>query len=227
MGLKKSKGNMYDWVTHTHAHLGGECPHRCSYCYVDNPHSGRPKRYTGDLCLVEEEFSVSYGSGKTVFIENCNDLFAKEVPDAFIHRILSHCNTWPLNTFVFQTKNPDRYLEWSDLFPHGSVLGTTIETNRETSGKAPKTTERAKSMLFLPKKFKRFVTIEPIMDFDVDILAWWIIDIKPDFLNIGADSKNKGLIEPTKEKILAFVETLRKGGVEVREKHNLSRILGD
>jgi DNA repair photolyase len=51
MSLKKSNGNMYPWVTHTHAHLGGECPHRCAYCYVDNPRFGRPAKYTGALRL--------------------------------------------------------------------------------------------------------------------------------------------------------------------------------
>ena len=34
MGLTKSKGNMYPWVTHTHANLGGECPHKCRYCIL-------------------------------------------------------------------------------------------------------------------------------------------------------------------------------------------------
>jgi hypothetical protein len=33
MPLKKSEGNMYPWVTHTHSHLAGACPHECK-CYV-------------------------------------------------------------------------------------------------------------------------------------------------------------------------------------------------
>jgi hypothetical protein len=28
--LKKSVGNMYEWVTHVHAHLGGKCGHECA-----------------------------------------------------------------------------------------------------------------------------------------------------------------------------------------------------
>lgn len=31
MSLKKSTGNMYPWVTHTHTHLGGECSHKCVF----------------------------------------------------------------------------------------------------------------------------------------------------------------------------------------------------
>jgi hypothetical protein len=72
---------------------------------------------------------------------------------------------------------------------------------------------------------KKFITIEPVLDFDVDILAKWIGDIKPDFINLGADSKNRNLPEPTVEKIMSLVEELKKYDIELREKHNLQRLL--
>jgi len=34
MALNKSKGNMYDFVTHTWNTIKGECPHDCGYCYM-------------------------------------------------------------------------------------------------------------------------------------------------------------------------------------------------
>lgn len=226
MTMKRSKGNMYPWVTHTHSHLGGECPHKCSYCYVDNPRFGRLARYTGPLRLIEEEFSVKYGEGKTIFIENCNDMFADEVPGEFIVRILSHCRDWPQNTYVFQTKNPMRmsYVN-KGLWPPHCIFGTTIETNREIPGigNAPPPHSRMVGMLNL--KGRLFVTIEPVLDFDVDILADWIGRIKPEFLNLGADSKNHGLPEPTVEKIMALVDKLHEYGIELREKHNLQRLV--
>ena len=228
MPLKKAEGNMYGWVGFTHAHLGGECPHRCRYCYVDNPRFGRPPKYTGDIRLIEDEFKVAYGSGKTIFIENCNDLWAHAVPETMIRRVLAHCNTWPDNKYVFQTKNPIRYREFEHDIPARAILGTTIETNRpypQTIGLAPSPKERMEAMRDGLIGWSTFLTIEPVMDFDVDELAQWVIWLRPQFLNIGADSKNKGLPEPTKEKILAFVAELRKGGIEVREKHNLKRIL--
>jgi len=76
MPLQKSKGNMYPWVSNCHSHLGGECEHHCVYCYVEHSKFGRPEKYKGILRLIEEEFSVKYGSGKTIFMEHCNDLFA-------------------------------------------------------------------------------------------------------------------------------------------------------
>jgi DNA repair photolyase len=229
MGLKKSTGNMYPWVTHTHTHLGGECPHKCVYCYVDNPRSGRPARYRGPLRLIEEEFAVNYGNGKTIFIENCNDLWAREVPHEFILRVLAHCKTWPDNTFVFQTKNTFRYSDFFEHIPANSVLGVTIETNRNIPdiGKAPSPSERLTGMLLVTRApFKKFITIEPVLDFDVEILAEWINRIHPDFLNLGADSKDHGLPEPTVEKIFALVDKLKTYGIELREKHNLQRLTG-
>lgn len=225
MSLKKSKGNMYPWVTHQHCHLGGECPHKCVYCYVDNPRFGRPARYQGPLRLIEKEFSVNYGKGKTIFTENCNDLFAAKVSDEFIARILAHCRQWPENTFVFQTKNPGRYLEWLSLMPLSFILGCTIETNRVIKGisTAPAPVDRAREMNCLTGQ-RRFITIEPVLDFDVDILADWIRCIRPEFLNLGADSKNHGLPEPTVEKIMEFTEKLKEYGIELREKSNLSRL---
>jgi DNA repair photolyase len=224
MPLVKTKGNNYDWITHAHAHLGGECPHKCIYCYVDTPRFGRHPKYQGELRLIEKEFSVNYGSGKVIFIENCNDLFAKEVPMEFIDRILSHCFQYPFNTYVFQTKNPARYSHC--LLPVNGIYGTTIETNRDIPGisKAPRPKERMEAMVKL--KARKFVTIEPILQFDTHILVDWIAKINPEFVNIGADSKEHGLPEPTMGKIWTLIDRLKIFGIEVREKHNLQRLKG-
>lgn len=225
MPLKKSAGQMYPWVTHTHAHLGGECIHKCSYCYVDNPKFGRPEKFSGPLRLLENEFTVNYGDGKTIFIEHMNDGFAKNVPKSFIDRILEHCCKWQNNRYVFQTKNPERFTE-SFIFPNDSIFGTTIETNREIESisEAPTPVMRYEAMKKLPKSSVKFLTIEPVLDFDVDVLMKWIVDINPNFLNLGADSKNHNLPEPTLEKILELTAKLHENGVELREKHNLDRL---
>ncbi|OPY03496.1 MAG: hypothetical protein A4E60_00161 [Syntrophorhabdus sp. PtaB.Bin047] len=225
MPLKKSQGNMYPWVTHTHSHLGGECPHKCSYCYVDNPRFGRHPRYTGPLRLIENEFKIKYGSGKVIFEENCNDLFAKLMPQEFINRVVHHCLKWPDNEYVWQTKNPARYLTMDALMPGNSIFGCTIETNRDIPPEislAPHPTERFEAMKAL--QAHKFITVEPIMDFDVLKFAAWINDVKPDFVNIGADSKGHGLPEPPIEKVMELIRWLTDLGIEVREKHNLERL---
>jgi DNA repair photolyase len=224
MPLKESVGNMYPWVTHTHTHLGGECSHKCKYCYVDNPIHGRPERYQGKVRLIEREFNVDYGEGKVIFIENCNDLFAADVPDSFIERIIDHCWDYPKNTYVLQTKNPERYLEWEGFDKKMWILGCTIETNRVIPdiGTAPTPEKRMEAMVKV--NARKFITIEPVLDFDTDILAKWIADIKPEFLNLGADSKNHGLKEPSVKKVHNLVAKLKEYGIELREKHNLARL---
>ena len=224
MALVKSKGNMYSWVTHTHSHLGGQCSHGCIYCYVDNKRFGRPEKYKGPLRLLENEFSVKYGNGKTIFMEHCNDLFAGDVPDVMIIKIIKHALEWPGNTYVWQTKNPFRFLSVDGLLPDKSIFGTTIETNRIIPGisNAPNPEERMMAMIGI--RGRKFVTIEPVLDFDVDVLAEWIARINPEFLNLGADSKSNNLPEPTVEKIMALVSKLKEYGIELREKHNLQRL---
>jgi hypothetical protein len=71
---------------------------------------------------------------------------------------------------------------------------------------------------------RTFVTIEPILDFDVDILSSWMDKIRPEFVNIGADSKGHNLPEPPYEKVLQLIEKLQAYGIEIREKKNLERL---
>ncbi len=239
MALTKAKGNMYPWVTHTHTCMGGECPHKCVYCYVDG-FRGRAEKYQGPLRLIENELKVHYGSGKTIFIEHCNDLFAGAVPNEFIIRILLHCQEYPQNTYVFQTKNPARYREFIPYFPRESIFGTTIETNRTQTtepsichiSNAPTPWARYMELKTLLAVLLRcefihsrtFVTIEPVLDFDVDELARWIVELCPTFFNLGADSKHHNLPEPSQAKIGELVSALKEAGIEVRLKENLKRL---
>ena len=229
MPLKKSTGNMYPWVSHTHAHLAGECENRCSYCYVSGPEHKRPKLYSGPYRLVAREFEVSYGRDKTIFVEHCNDLFAQTVPPEFIRRVLAHCCCWPDNTFVFQTKNPVRLQEFGTFFPPAALFGITLETNRDTSeiGNAPTPSLRADAFARFTREggARKFITLEPILDFDVGVLLNMILRIEPEFVNIGADSKGHNLPEPSGDKVVELIRALREVGIHIKQKRNLVRIL--
>ena len=67
---------------------------------------------------------------------------------------------------------------------------------------------------------RKVVTIEPIADFDLDIFASWITDIKPEYVFIGFNSRPKQvqMSEPSKQKVLEFVELLKAQDIEVRGK---------
>lgn len=235
MPLTKAKGNMYGLVTHTHSHLGGECPHKCGYCYVQamEKRFGRG-RYAGELRLIEAELSVNYGRGKKIFVEHCNDLFSWGVDDRGISLVLAHCRQYPENEYVFQTKNPGRILAgfWFDPgnFPENTTIGCTIESDvhwHPACGNTPSMQERSEAMWQIKLKgFKTFITVEPIIKFDLGKFVNLLCHANPDFINIGADSKGGKLPEPNKDEILKLVRDLRFRGWTVNLKPNLERIVG-
>lgn len=231
MPLTKSKGNMYPWVTHTHTHLAGECPHRCAYCYVQAiaKRFGHD-RYTGPLRLgADAEFNVRYGEGRVIFVEHCQDLWANSVPDVWVSEVLRHCNGYPRNEYVFQTKNPAKYRRWLAAMPPNRILGCTIETDNDlialaASPGAPPPTERINALATL-KGERLFITIEPVLQCDPIVLGTAVAGLHPEFVNVGADSKGNGLEEPSADNLCKLLETLNAAGVQIREKRNLGRLL--
>lgn len=229
MGLTKAKGNMFLWLSHTWNPLAGECPHKCSYCSTESKKKfdAVREKYTGPPRIIEKQLQFSHGQGNTLFVCNCTDLFAEEVPTEMINRILETCRKYHHNKYVFLTKNPARYHEiTSDHFPEQYLLGCTIETNRTNPkvSKAPSPTERAEWMKHL-HGIPTFITVEPIMDFDTNLFAMMLQEIHPDFVCIGADSKGHKLPEPSAPKIQALLLLLQEYGVTVRNKDNLERLI--
>ena len=249
MKLNRSGGEMYSdhYTTNPLAygcHLSG---HKCSYCSTHsftNRYDNLKEKYSDEVRLVESVLTGKTGSGKTIFVCNMTDMFAKDVPEEYILKVLEECRKYPDNTYLFQTKNPKRFLEFLSHYPEHSMFGTTIETNRESIIKelteAPSITSRVHAMCELrqvlwdsEKDWKSFVTIEPILDFDVSEFEDIIENISPDFVNIGADSKvykfpkiynNLKLPEPDGKKLKQFIRRL-KNLTEIREKSNLDRLL--
>lgn len=221
MKINKSRGNMYPWVTHTWSPVVG-CGHQCEYCYV------RTYRKLDAVVTRAPGFMPALGRCRTIFVAHMADLFSWSAGDDIIEEVLEHCRNFPENTYVFQTKNPERVLKFVSKFPPESLIGCTIETDNQDIlnkfSKAPPVSERATFMaqIGLPK----FITIEPVIDFDPKGLADLIADAEPLFINIGADSKGHNLPEPSMEKIEKFLSILKdmKLGIEVREKTNLGRL---
>lgn len=239
--LAKSRGNMYDWVTHMHTHLTGKCSHECSYCYVQTSAANRINgTYSGPVQLDADSLNVNYGKGKVIFLEHMNDLFAEGVPVNYIKAVLDHAREYPCNQYVIQTKatlRADFLLKLSSAqrlqLPLNTIFGTTMETNRfipEVMKYAPEPASRAMGMCNMKRHhpdIELFVTIEPIMVFDLDVLASHIVDLRPDFVNIGADSKDHGLPEPTRAEVMELVKVLTDAGITIRKKVNLERLVAE
>lgn len=178
----------------------------------------------GELRLDKKALKDDLGAGNFIFVGSSTDMWAKEVPSWWIGEVLAKCLENRNNKYLFQTKNPRRFAEFcGSLSFLDCYLGTTIETNiNHRISKAPTPVERFGEMVFY-KDFKTMVSLEPLMDFDVDILVSLIKDIGPEFVSIGADSKGHGLPEPSKEKVEKLIEKLSKI-TKVRLKRNLERL---
>ena len=218
MTLNKQKGNMYSFATHTWNPIKGKCPHDCSYCYM--------KRFPqGELRLDEKCFKDNLGENKFIFVGSSVDMFANEIPKEWIKRVLAKCRNFEGNTYLFQTKNPSQFWMFSGKYPRNTIFGTTLETNRDmrSISKAQSSRARVSNMQewFMKRKM---VTIEPILDFDLDEFVEMIKKINPEWANIGADSKNNHLLEPSPKKVKDLIKELRKF-TEVKIKDNLKRLL--
>jgi len=214
MVMNKQKGNMYPFVSHTWNPIRGKCPHDCSYCYMKQ----FPQK---ELRLDEKCFKDDLGKDNYIFVGSSTDMWANEVPSEWIKRVLSLCNVFTKNRYLFQTKNPKRFEEFYNILPK-VILGVTIETNRENDlSKAPPRLARLSWISEVKKP--RMVSIEPIMDFDLNDMKRWMFAIKPEFVSIGADSKGHNLPEPSEEKIEALIKELNKF-TEVKLKDNLKRL---
>jgi len=218
--LRESKGNMYSWITHTWNPVKGECLHGCTYCYMKRWGKQKPVRFD------EKELKTDLGSGNFIFVGSSCDLFAEDIPYGWIKRTLDHCRSFD-NTYLFQTKNVIRLWDFHPLLPEKSKICTTIETNRhypDIMGKSPKPEERSGYLARFKGIRECYITVEPIMDFDMDNLLFYLSFPEPKQINIGADSSNNHLVEPSKEKLLTFIDELKKFTV-IDQKRNLNRLL--
>ena len=219
MVMNKQKGNMYGFVTHTYNPIKGLCSHDCKYCYMKRFGNLKPIR------IVESELG-DLGFQNFIFVGSSIDMFAEDVPEEWIEKVLINCDSYAFNSYLFQTKNPKRFLKFVEMMPEDTTIGTTLESNKDYNiSKAPIIEERVRAIEKISKDwlFPIMITIEPILDFDFLEFVALIKRCKPKWVNVGADSQGHNLPEPNKQKILDLINELRKF-TEVRIKNNLKRI---
>lgn len=214
MGLNIQKGNMYTFITHTWNVVKGACSHNCSYCYM------KRWKHLKEVRFDKKEMKTDLGVGNFIFVGSSTDLFAENIPTVWIQSVIEHCLKYDKNKYLFQTKNPARFIEF-DL-PHNFILGTTVETNRvyPEMGNTPTPHDRLMALLKITKN-KLFVTIEPIIDFDLIDFAAMLNIVKPEWINIGADSCGHNLPEPSKDKIQKLIKAVNS---QITIKRNMKRI---
>lgn len=244
MALNAVSGNMYKYLgpdvpplVATWNPIAG-CTHSCVYCHT---------KY-GFRLDMRPRFRKSYlkddlyehGEG-TVFVGSVADWGCPEVEMGWIQDVLRHCQDFPQNTFLFQSKSPDIFLRlqhYEPGFPENTILATTIETNLTelvyrvlTRCKATQTpVERAYTMRCLDGNYTKMVTVEPVLVCDPVVLSNYIAYAQVDVVTIGANSYHKAcpLSEPSADEIEELVRRLsRNGNIKaVVVKANLKRLLG-
>lgn len=226
MALNKSTGNMYPFVTNTWNTVKGKCPHSCQYCYM--------KKWgeQSELHFDEKELKTDLGEGNFIFVGSSCDMWAEDILQS--HKILSftlnHCTNYFKNRYLYQSKNPRKFCDYTSGFLYNDVVGTTIETNRiyPEMGNTPSPKDRSTEMSKIVKaKLSTMVTIEPIMDFDLISMINLIKNCDPSWVNIGANTNHQvKLPEPAPGKIRDLIAALSEF-TEVKIKKNLNRLLGE
>lgn len=170
----------------------------------------------------EADLVKTFKPGDTVFVSDMGDI-AFATRDQ-IRLILQRIHLSPKTTFLFCSKNPAKYNQWGAAIPPNVILGTTIETNRDISeySRAPSVLDRVKALSRV--EHRRFISIEPIMDFDIGTLAALIQEIVPCAVEVGADNYNHRLPEPPPEKLEELLSWLE-SRYTVHRKEGLDRLL--
>lgn len=213
---------MFEFITKVWNPLGGKCPHDCVYCWANAlKNHYKFKKYVGKPFVIEKELKRNFKLGSFVFACDMTDLLAENVPDKCIETILAYIKTQKC-FFLLETKNPDRYLDFLDQMAVTVYLGATIESNRNYPeiSKAPLQHDRIKAMVTLSfmQENPLFISIEPILDFDLDVFVEIIRRIKPWAVAIGMDNYGNKLPEPTLAKTLALIAQLESAGIKVYRK---------
>ena len=224
MPLNKSTGNMYEFITHTWSTIKGKCPHGCSYCYMKRWGKQPP------LHFDEKELKTDLGKNNFIFVGSSCDMFAKNIPFDWVYETLEHCKKHTENEYLLQTKNTDNLAlaMFFQMLNEYFSLCTTLETNRTyraIMNNSPSIIDRVLNFAKIPAE-RKYITIEPIMDFDLPEFITMIKHCNPRQVNIGADSnpERNRLPEPPKGKILELIAELETF-TKVVKKKNLKRIL--
>ncbi len=190
-------------------HVG--CDFLCTYCNARRTALTRLRnspRYKDGFKphLVKKELSRKFTPGDFVFVGYMGDICFAARP--IIIDLLARISEQPEVNFLFCSKNPLIYWYWNVHWPANLYLGATIEATEDHGlSRAPAPFYRYIAMRALDHP-KKFISIEPVCDFDLDTMLKWMDDIKPSIVEVGADNYHNGLPEPPWDKVEKLIKGL-------------------
>lgn len=205
------------------------CGFDCTYCNARKAALTRFRhlaryRHGFKPHLVESELDRKFKPGEFIFVAYMGDISFASIET--IGAIRGKTFDYPDTKFLIQSKNPSCFKRWGIPFPRNVYLGTTIESNYDYNlTKAPLPIDRLRGLLTYEHP-RKFISIEPIMDFNTVILTNWLELLQPDIVEVGADNYHNHLPEPPGWKIKSFLKVLREICPKVIEKDGLERLMG-
>jgi len=189
----------------------------CTFCSSYTPHY-HPERLENNS-IPSSPIVFVFGTGDISF---CEPEYVRKTI-----KTIKKQNTNTQRLFYFQSKNPKTLEQYIGEYPENTILLTTIETNRDKGydkiSKAPKPSRRFRDFLELDYP-RKVLTIEPILDFDIDIFTDWVKQLHDqgylEYVWIGYNSKKNQvtLPDPDMTKVVDFIRNMKQIGVQVRGK---------
>lgn len=220
--MRKGIGNTYsDTYSSDHVKGLGHCFFNCRYCSKNKRFKKVAPHYLSEQALHE-----NLGSDKIVFVASGSDICAPNITDHDRLRVLDHCASYSGNTYWIQSKAPEVLTSKQMFLEHPvwacAYLGTTIETNRDYHlSQAPNVEQRADALATAAEyDIRTYVTLEPLVDFDLEPLVDLVKRCQPSFVHIGRNTRRQvALPEPARYQVIDLIQRLAEF-TTVNVKHN-------
>jgi len=206
------------------------CQFDCSYCIPSFQLQAKRQKHNCNLCYEyapheHPERLNAFPSERTVFVCGNSDICFSTID--YTHKIISAINNrnrrYPNKEYYFQSKRPAYFKPFLKYFPDNVILLTTLETNRDEGyrevSKAPLPSKRYRQFKKLAYQ-RKVVTIEPVMNFDLEVFLDWIVELDPEYVWLGYNSRPKQvtLPEPSKKKMRKLIEGIRDNNIRIKGK---------
>lgn len=213
----QTQPNMYfDSVKQWNVIVG--CKFNCKYCQKSFQAQMKRQKWNCDFCYhfephfhadrLADPLPITHGD-EFIWACSSSDIYFAQKP--WMGAILECIRDLPERQFFVQTKAPIAFNHYQ--WPDNVMRGITLETNRDAGyeliSRAPKPTERFYTTYMQLQARVDVVTIEPVLDFDLDKFVKMIEMIAPKRVYIGYDTKKCQLPEPPLAKVDALIEELR------------------
>lgn len=161
-----AKGSSIEWTQSTWNPITGcdKISPGCRHCYAERLAKrlramGQPNYKNGFRLTLHEQslrLPLTWKKPQMVFVNSMSDLFHKDVPESFIHRVFAVMQQASNHTFQVLTKRSERLVVMADTleWPANVWVGVSVETSHYLY--------RIDHLRAVPAK-TRFVSFEPLL----------------------------------------------------------------